>query len=102
MPDEQAVIVHLKLRSTWGDVDERGPIFALEDVLGEAIEQSGSGEYDGDEWGQGECVLFMYGPNAERLFETISMELLKFKANPGSWCVLRYGPPGAEVKKVGL
>jgi len=39
----------------------------LSEQLGEALEQKGLGEYDGDERGPTETILFMYGPDAERM-----------------------------------
>src|SRR5450432_2223289 len=38
------------------------PVFALEVALSAAIEASRSGEFDGNEVGGGEVVLYMYGP----------------------------------------
>jgi hypothetical protein len=37
----------------------------------QAIEEAAAGEFDGDEFGDGKCVLFMYGPDADRLFGVI-------------------------------
>jgi hypothetical protein len=60
------------------------------------------GEFDGDEWGEGVCVIYMYGPSAERLF-TIALPILKnFHPPKGSFVVKRYGKPGAKQDRLPL
>jgi hypothetical protein len=69
---EQAVIVHLRLcDDPFRSSEERKSVEALEGQLERAIAEAWAGEFDGDEFGEGECVLFMYGPEADRLFDTI-------------------------------
>jgi hypothetical protein len=56
--EEQAVIATIKIRSGgMGSTEERNRIFALEDQLAEAIKKSATGEFDGDEWGDGVCTI---------------------------------------------
>src|SRR5262249_42893101 len=58
---EQAVIVHLWLRDGgFGSPDERKAIEALEDQIELAIDEASAGEFDGNEFGGGECVLFLH------------------------------------------
>ena len=57
---ENAVLVFLKLSdSEFGTEEERDRIHALSDELHRAIEASNAGEFDGDEFGEGQCELFM-------------------------------------------
>ena len=64
---EQAVIVCAALPPN--DADEiLDELSALEDQLTETIKVAHVGEFDGNEIGQGELKLYMYGPDAERLF----------------------------------
>jgi hypothetical protein len=51
-----------------GNEQEKERITQLEKHLADAIKQSCSGEFDGDEFGEGFCTIYMYGPSAERLF----------------------------------
>ena len=60
MATEQAVIAHLQLSdSSFGSRAERDAFFALEEHISAAIEDAIAGEFDGDLFGQGECVLYM-------------------------------------------
>ena len=90
-PVEHAVIVHLSITGDeFGEVAEREEIFALEDRLIAAIDSAGVGEFDGNEFGGGEAVLYMYGPDADALFEEVEPILREFPVRP-AWCKLRYG-----------
>ena len=90
-PAEHAVIVHFSINGDeFGEVAEREEIFALQDRLIAAIDGAGVGEFDGNEFGGGEAVLYMYGPDADALFEVVEPILRAFPARP-AWCVLRYG-----------
>ena len=44
-------------------------MIALSDKLEAVIEKQNVGMFDGNEIGGGEMTLFMYGPDAERLYE---------------------------------
>jgi len=90
--DEQAVIVYLRLtRGDFGSVAERQKISVLEDKLIAAIDASGVGEYDGNEFGEGGVTLYAYGPNADALFAVMESSIREFAPNPGSSATLRYG-----------
>jgi hypothetical protein len=78
------------------------PLFAIEDSLIEAIEASGAGEFDGNEIGQGQVTLYMYGPDADRLFAAIEPVLVGVPLPPGCVAVKRYGEPGAREEVVEL
>lgn len=100
---EQAVIATIRIRSgSMGSTEERNRIFALENQLSEAIRKSSAGEFDGDEWGDGVCTIYMYGPSAERLFAVTLPILKKFGAPQGSYVVKRYGKPGAKQDRTEL
>ena len=89
---EQAVIVHLRLRDgRFGSPGERKTIQALEDQLLLAINGASAGEFDGDEFGGGECVLYMYGPDADRLYGAIEPILKAAPAGLRGYAIKRYG-----------
>ena len=58
-------------RSLYRDSD----VATLEDKLARAIQDGDLGELDGNEIGPAETTLFMYGPDAERLFAGIESAL---------------------------
>jgi hypothetical protein len=98
---EQAVVVYVKLSGgAQGSKEERDAIHRMTDRLSEAIMIKGVGEFDGDEFGGFEGVLFMYGSDADRLFEAIFPLLRQWPALKGGHAIKRYGPPGSRVAKV--
>ncbi len=98
---EQAVIVYLPFSESANVSDFQ----ALEDEIAEAIDRAGVGEFDGDEFGGGKCVLFMYGPDADRLFDAIAATLRSSLLSAGGYVIKRYGPaedPTARESRVEL
>jgi hypothetical protein len=92
---EQAVIVHLRLSDDgFGSFEDREALLALQDQMAGAIENAAAGEFDGDEFGEGECVLYMYGPDADRLFAAIEPLLKSCSLAAGGYAVKRYGGAG--------
>jgi hypothetical protein len=102
---EHAVIVHFKLSNDeHGTTQEREAVFALEDELEQAIASQAVGEFDGNEFGGGEAVLYAYGPNADSLFRAMEPSLRAFSARP-AFAVLRYGAaadPTANEQRIDL
>lgn len=105
LPPEHAVIARFRLSDDdFGTVNEREALFELEDSLRGAIEAARVGELDGHEFGGGEAVVFMYGPDADRLFSTVAALLRSHGSGPAS-CTLRYGPasdPGSDERLIDL
>ncbi len=100
---DQSVIVHLRL--TDGDIgsfEDEEPIEELTSRIEALMQSSGTGELDGDEWGGGYCKLFLHGPDANSIAETVLPHLLGFPARPGSYMVKRYGAPGAAEELIEL
>lgn len=94
---EQAVIINFQ----YGLADLK-PLFALEDKLESAINSAGAGVLDGDEVasdGRDGCI-YMYGENADRLFEVIKPILASAAIMKGAKIVKRYGPPGETTRQV--
>lgn len=89
---EQAIIVHLPLREEGlGAPGEQAAVFALAEELEAAIGSSSAGEYDGEEFGGGSCVLYMYGPDANRLFAVVEPVLKSTPLSRGGFAIKRYG-----------
>lgn len=75
----------------FGDSSERNEIHHFANRLADEIERSGAGQYDGDEFGGGECGLFMNGPDADRLFDVVYPILVGWSKMKGGRVIKRYG-----------
>lgn len=72
---EHAVITHPPLlEDPFGSEREREIIADLADELQNAISDHDVGEFDGEEFGGGRCVIYMYGPDADRLFDVVEQQ----------------------------
>ena len=93
---EHAVIVHFAYGST-----DLGRLFELEDRLESAISAAGVGEYDGHELAVdgSDGYLYMYGPDADKLFEVIRPILKRTSFMSGAEVRKRYGPPSDGVRE---
>jgi hypothetical protein len=99
--EEQAVIIKAELpgSDTAALFDQLG---ALEDELAEAVEKAKVGEYDGNELGQGEFILYLYGRDAEKLFDAIRPTLERSPLTRSASVTLRAGAAGAKQRMVKL
>ena len=93
---EHAVIVHFSYGS-----NDLEALFALEDRLERAIASAGAGEFDGNEIAAdgSDGQLFMYGPDADRLFDVIRPVLESAPFMQGAQAIKRYGPPEDGVRQ---
>lgn len=93
---EHAVVVHF----SYGSKD-LSRLFALEEKLESAITKAGVGEYDGNEVAVdgSDGYLYMYGPDADRLFGVVEPILKSTPFMAGAKAKKRYGPPEAGVKE---
>jgi hypothetical protein len=96
---EQAVLVHFD----YGSKDWK-PFFSFEAGLEQAVKASGLGEYDGNELAVdgSDGDLYMYGPDADKLFAVVRPLLESSKLLKRVVVTLRYGavddPKAREVK----
>ena len=94
---EQAVIAYIRLSDDrFGSAKEREAISDLGDGFRSLVDEAGIGEFDGDEFGQGWGVLYLYGADADAIANAITPRLLAFGCPPGSYLIRRYGEPGAR------
>jgi hypothetical protein len=101
MDDSHAVILYLRLSNgQFGSEEERDAIHRMTDRLVQAILANDVGELDGDEFGGNECVVYMYGPDAGKLFSAIQPVLKDWPALVGGYAIKRFGPPGAPFERV--
>ena len=74
--EERDLLVVLRLSNRqMGTNEERIAIALLADELAAGVEEAGVGEYDGDEYGGGECILFFCGPNEVNLLGFLRTQL---------------------------
>ena len=94
---EQAVIVHFSYGST-----DLTRLYALEDQLEQTIASAGVGEFDGHEVAAdgSDGSLYIYGPNADRLFETVLPILCSVAFMQGATVRRRYGPANTDAREV--
>lgn len=97
-PPEHAVIV----RFAYIGSTDLAPLFALESQLEPAITAARVGEYDGNEVAVdgSHGNLYMYGPDADKLFAVVRPVLEKCSFMRGAVVRLRYGPPADGVREV--
>ncbi len=71
-------------------------LYDLEDRLAAALEASGDGEFDGHEIATdgSEGHLYMYGPDAQALFERVAPILAASPVTRGGEARLRFGQAG--------
>lgn len=75
-------------------------IFSLEQVLGKLLKASSCGYVDGNDYGFGNCVIYLYGPNADSLFSCIAPALKASKFFSRMSVTKRYGEKGASETDV--
>ncbi|HEY6198158.1 MAG TPA: hypothetical protein VI231_06100 [Candidatus Binatia bacterium] len=94
---DHAVIVDFVYGKT--DLED---LSVLEDQIIEAIDQNEAGEFDGNEIAVdgSEATLYMYGPDADRLFAAVKPVLDSSPFMRGATVRLRYGPPEAGVREI--
>jgi hypothetical protein len=98
--DEDSVRVYLRLAdNSYGTAEERERIRELSHKLDELITSREVGQFDGDEFGGGNCVLFMYGPDADELFSALEPILKSSSLTMGGWAIKRYGKVIERAKK---
>jgi hypothetical protein len=89
---EHAVIAHIRMtEDQLGSERERAAVAVLADDLERVIVEKQAGEFDGEEFGDGRCVLYMYGPDADRLFEAVEPVLKATPLARGGFAIKRYG-----------
>lgn len=92
---QQAVIV--KYRFASGNLDR---IFELEEQLARVVEAMPGCEFDGNEIAVDgrDNLFYMYGPDADKLFEAIEPVLLSSEILSEAQVRLRYGLPGIDTR----
>jgi hypothetical protein len=101
-PPDQAVLVHLDQLDLPAEIVTNYDLATIEDQLVAIIEEQHLGEFDGNEVGAAGAVLYMYGPDAQRLFAAVEPILRAYPLCRGGRVVIRSGGPGAPEREVQL
>jgi hypothetical protein len=93
---QHAVIVQFNFPA--GDVKR---IIEVEDELAKALEETGSGELDGNEIAMDgrDNLFYLYGPDADKLYAAIEPVLLSSEILSQAKVLLRYGSPSLDTKQ---
>jgi hypothetical protein len=98
---EQALLLRLRLpRSEAGDETTR--IVALEEAIESALRESRAGELDGHDLRDGVWTLYLYGPDANRILESVGAVVRGARLDPSSHAIMRFGGRGAREERVPL
>jgi hypothetical protein len=97
---EQAVLIYLDGIGLPSEIYQKYDMATLEDQIVAVLEEKGNGEYDGNETGEKETVIFLYGPNAEDIFSEIQEIINRYPLCQNSRVVIRHGKPGADQREV--
>ena len=98
---EQALLLRLRLPESQTD-DETPTIVALEEAIESALRAHRSGEFEGHDLRDGVWTLYLYGPDAERIFESVAEVVRGARLDPSSHAVLRFGGRGAREERISL
>jgi hypothetical protein len=98
--DERDLLVVFRLSNRqMGTQEERSALNSLAEQLEAAVCEAGLGEYDGDEYGGGECILFFCGSSEDALIALLRPLIQRSNFGRGAHFVrLREGRDG-EMKR---
>ncbi|WP_433042733.1 hypothetical protein [Dactylosporangium sp. CS-033363] len=89
-----AVIVRYALTGgPFGTTDGRAAVYELQERLTAALAGLDVGELDGNEFGGDQVAVYLYGPDADRLYDAVEPVLRSLPHRPAR-ATLRYGEAG--------
>jgi hypothetical protein len=97
---QQAVLVYLDGLRLPPQVYAQCDLATIEDRLIEIIQRDHLGKFDGNKVREETTVLFMYGPDAERLYAGIERTLRNYPLCQRARVVIRRGGPGSAQREV--
>lgn len=98
---EQALLLRLRLPESQAE-DEAPAIVALEESIEHALRRHRAGELDGHDLRDGVWTLYLYGPDANRIYESVAEVLREVRLDPSSHAVMRFGGRGAREERAPL
>jgi hypothetical protein len=98
---EQALLLRLRLPASQAG-DETPAIVALEEAIESALREHRAGELDGHDLRDGVWTLYLYGPDANRILDSITGVVREARLDPSSHAILRFGGRGAREEHIPL
>jgi hypothetical protein len=98
---EQALLLRLRLPPSQAG-DETPTIVALEEAIESALREHRAGEFDGHDLRDGVWTLYLYGPDASRILESIAEVVRGARLDPSSHAIMRFGGHGAREERIEL
>ncbi|WP_213806236.1 hypothetical protein [Granulicella sp. dw_53] len=99
---KQAVLVHLNGSDLDQSIYDENDLSTIEDLLIAKLDGTGLGEFDGNEVGNYEAILYLYGDDAEKLFDRVEPVLRGYPLCQKAKVIIRQGEPGAVQREVTL
>ena len=97
---QQAVIVYLDGLRLPPDVYAKYDLATIEDRLIEVIQRDHLGKFDGNKVRDQTTILFMSGPDAERLYTGVERTLRNYPLCQRARVIIRKGGPGSAQREV--
>lgn len=97
---QEAVIVKVALSAD--GVNGREQVIRMAQAIGDALEGSKLGEYDGWEVRGRAAHIYVYGPSADALLSLIQPVLSGIGSDLSGIVIRRYGAPGAREVQSGF
>lgn len=94
---EEAVLIELDGTKLSSSDYKEYDLKSLEDQLEAAIEKEGAAEFDGHEFGPKNITLFLYGPDAETLFQAVEPVLRQYPLCQRASVTIRQGTGERQV-----
>jgi hypothetical protein len=98
---EQALLLRLRLAEIPAG-DETPAIVALEEAIESALRRDRAGDFEGHDLQGGVWTLYLYGPDADRILESVADAVRGIRLDPSSHAILRFGGRGAREERVPL
>jgi hypothetical protein len=98
---EQALLLRLRLPESQAG-DETPTIIALEEAIENALRESRAGEFEGHDLRDGVWTLYLYGPDARRMFESVAGVVRGAPLDSSSHAIVRFGERGAREERIPL
>ena len=83
----------------FGTDAERSRLSDSGDEVASHIAEAGGGEFDGDEFGEGICTFYLYGPDADDLYASVENFVKATDLCKGATIYKRYGEADDEAAK---
>ncbi|UWZ82307.1 hypothetical protein [Occallatibacter riparius] len=99
---QECVLIRLDGVNLPDEVYAKYDVATLEDQLIEEIETNRAGELDGHETGDSVTTIYLYGPDANRLYDVVEPVLKDYPLCKNARVVIRKGGPGSPQSEVQL